>query len=229
MLAMPLGMAARKFLPPMSVLGMPLTDFAGMGTRHPGVGIGILAAGAYNLGFLGLNLDCELFLTWWSERLLREAMIDVARMRFTDQRWMDFAPGYFDAFILKDETCNVAYWNGDTRPLRWTGSGYETNGKPLCFFHFSGFDPDGKGTFAGDPPLTDMVFKARMEFDAVLRAVTDFRRVPDGPSLTARVASFVSCDPAIARPRCPAPNSAMLCWPAVRRILRICEPSESTL
>ena len=34
---------------------------------------------------------------------------------------------------------------------------------------------------------------------------------------------------AIARPRCPAPNSAMLCWPEVRRILRICETSESTL
>ena len=34
---------------------------------------------------------------------------------------------------------------------------------------------------------------------------------------------------AIALPRCPAPNSAMLCWPAVRRILRICETSESTL
>jgi glycosyltransferase involved in cell wall biosynthesis len=102
----------------------------------------ILAAGAYNLGFLGLNPDCGRFLTWWSERLLREAMIDVAKMRFTDQRWMDFAPGYFDAFILKDETCNVAYWNGDTRPLRWTGSGYEINGKPLCFFHFSGFKPE---------------------------------------------------------------------------------------
>ena len=27
----------------------------------------------------------------------------------------------------------------------------------------------------------------------------------------------------------PAPNSAMLCWPLVRRILRICETSESTL
>ena len=34
---------------------------------------------------------------------------------------------------------------------------------------------------------------------------------------------------AIARPRWPAPKSAMLCWPLVRRILRICETSESTL
>jgi len=102
----------------------------------------ILGAGAYNLGFLGLNPDCGPFLDWWSERLLREALIDFANMRFTDQRWMDFAPGYFDAFILKDETCNVAYWNADSRPLSWTGDRYEVNGEPLCFFHFSGFKPE---------------------------------------------------------------------------------------
>ena len=102
----------------------------------------ILSAGAYNLGFLGLNSDCAPFLAWWSERLLREAMIDVANMRFTDQRWMDFAPGYFDTCILKDETCNVAYWNADSRPLSWTGTHYEVKGQPLCFFHFSGFKPE---------------------------------------------------------------------------------------
>ena len=102
----------------------------------------ILSAGAYNLGFLGLNEDCEVFLDWWSDRLLREAMIDVAKMRFTDQRWMDFAPGYFDTWILKDETCNVAYWNADSRPLVWTGTEYQVNGAPLCFFHFSGFTPE---------------------------------------------------------------------------------------
>jgi glycosyltransferase involved in cell wall biosynthesis len=102
----------------------------------------ILSAGAYNLGFLGLNSDCAPFLAWWSERLLREAMIDVANMRFTDQRWMDFAPGYFDTCILKDETCNVAYWNADSRPLSWTGTHYEVKGQSLCFFHFSGFKPE---------------------------------------------------------------------------------------
>jgi glycosyltransferase involved in cell wall biosynthesis len=102
----------------------------------------ILSAGVYNLGFLGLNFDCAAFLAWWSQRLLREAMIDVANMRFTDQRWMDFAPGYFDTYILKDETCNVAYWNADSRPLHWTGTHYEVNGQPLSFFHFSGFKPE---------------------------------------------------------------------------------------
>ena len=102
----------------------------------------ILSAGAYNLGFLGLNRACDSFLDWWSERLLREAFIDVANMRFTDQRWMDFAPGYFDSCILKDETCNVAYWNADSRGLSWTGQRYEVRGEPLCFFHFSGFKPE---------------------------------------------------------------------------------------
>src|SRR5205823_13461254 len=102
----------------------------------------ILSAGAYNLGFIGLNPDCAAFLNWWSERLLREAMIDLANMRFTDQRWMDFAPGYFDTFILKDETCNVAYWNADSRRLSATDSRYEINEQPLCFFHFSGFKPE---------------------------------------------------------------------------------------
>src|SRR4029077_7446328 len=85
---------------------------------------------------------CSAFLSWWSERLLREAMIDVANMRFTDQRWMDFAPGYFETYILKDETCNVAYWNADSRALTWTGTRYEVKGQPLCFFHFSGFKPE---------------------------------------------------------------------------------------
>lgn len=99
----------------------------------------ILNAGVYNLGFLGVNHAAGKFLDWWGERLLREAIIDPAKMRFTDQRWMDFAPGYFDSHILKDETCNVAYWNTDARPLTWTGERYEVRGEPLCFFHFSGF------------------------------------------------------------------------------------------
>src|SRR5205823_333422 len=102
----------------------------------------ILRAGAYNLGFLGLNPNCGDFLSWWSERLLREAVIDFPNMRFTDQRWMDFAPGYFDTCVVKDETCNVAYWNADSRPLTWSGTRYEIKGQPLCFFHFSGFRPE---------------------------------------------------------------------------------------
>ncbi|MEP6821069.1 MAG: hypothetical protein ABI946_01840 [Chthoniobacterales bacterium] len=111
---------------------------------RPG-GTDILSAGVYNLGFLGVNQGSADFLDWWGERLLREAVIAPAKMRFTEQRWMDFAPGYFDCCILKDETCNVAYWNIDGRPLTWTGERYEVRGEPLCFFHFSGFRADAPG------------------------------------------------------------------------------------
>ena len=51
------------------------------------------------------------FLDWWWQRTRREALVDVARMMFTDQRWVDFVPSFFDHHILKDPGYNVAYWN----------------------------------------------------------------------------------------------------------------------
>ena len=102
----------------------------------------IMASGTYNLGFIGLGPGSESFLGWWSSRLRRGAIIDPDRMLFTDQRWVDLVPGYYDTLILRDETCNVAYWNLDQRPLDWNGQRYTVNGKPLRFFHFSGYDPD---------------------------------------------------------------------------------------
>lgn len=102
----------------------------------------ILGSGIYNLGFLGLGAGSEDFLDWWSQRLSRECVIAPARMRFTDQRWIDFAPALFRHHFLMDAGCNVAYWNLHGRKVKWTGGGYEVNGVPLRFFHYSGYDPD---------------------------------------------------------------------------------------
>ena len=102
----------------------------------------ILSSGVYNLGFLALGPDSEDFLAWWWERLRRDCIIDHQRMLFTDQRWIDFVPGYFPHHILRDPTLNVAYWNVDQRHLQWTGDRYEVDGQPLRFFHFSGFEPE---------------------------------------------------------------------------------------
>ena len=102
----------------------------------------ILGAGIYNLGFVATGPGSERFLQWWSDRLRRECVIDPPRMRFTDQRWVDFVPGLFSHYILRDRACNVAYWNLYSRDLRWTGERYEVNREPLRFFHFSGYDPD---------------------------------------------------------------------------------------
>ena len=50
-------------------------------------------------------------------------------------------PGYFDTAVVRDPEYNVAWWNLSTRTVSWDGSGYLVNGRPLGFFHFSGYSP----------------------------------------------------------------------------------------
>ncbi|MEY4483597.1 MAG: hypothetical protein RL693_1049, partial [Verrucomicrobiota bacterium] len=101
----------------------------------------IMGSGIYNLGFLGLNRDAAHKVTeWWSERLMRECYSEPEQQRFTDQRWIDFAPALYDCYICKDDTFNVAYWNADQRLVTQENGGYLVNGKPLSFFHYSGLD-----------------------------------------------------------------------------------------
>ena len=103
-------------------------------------GLFVLAAGVYNLGFLAVSGDAKPFLEWWWQSTRREALNNVAKMMFTDQRWVDFVPSFFEHHILKDPTYNVAYWNLHARDLTWEGSRYMVDGAPMRFFHFSGFE-----------------------------------------------------------------------------------------
>ena len=68
---------------------------------------------------------------------------------------------------------------------------------------FSGFDPDGRGTSEGDPTLTDMVTKARLEFDK------DKRRSREGhPALLGQAA---------VHQRAPGgANGLSLIWPVIK-------------
>lgn len=106
----------------------------------------ILIAGVYNLGFIGLAPDPETdaFLDWWSERLLTDCHNRPERGFFVDQRWVDFVPGLVPHLtILRDSGYNLAYWNLPHRELRWDErEGYTVDGRPLRFFHFSGYDPE---------------------------------------------------------------------------------------
>ncbi len=102
----------------------------------------LLATGIYNLGFIAVSSESVSFLEWWAERLRRDCIIDPTRMRFTDQRWVDFVPALYQHHILRDVGCNVAYWNLHNRHLQIKDGGYVVNGGPLRFFHFSGYDPD---------------------------------------------------------------------------------------
>ncbi|HYZ93853.1 MAG TPA: glycosyltransferase family 4 protein [Actinomycetota bacterium] len=117
----------------------------------------ILGSGAYNLGFIAVGRSARTFLDWWAERLKRDALIAKDAAMFVDQRWVDLAPSYFNVHILRGDGWNVAYWNLPMRNLTRAGSVVESNGEPLRFFHYSGFDPeqpDVLSRFESDPPRT---------------------------------------------------------------------------
>lgn len=111
----------------------------------------ILMAGVYNLGFIGLSdrPDTHTLLDWWSERLLTDCHVAPERGLFVDQRWIDFVPGLIaDLEILRHPAYNVAYWNLPERDLRAGDDGKTAQGRPLRFFHYSGYDPDHRDTLS---------------------------------------------------------------------------------
>jgi hypothetical protein len=105
--------------------------------------VGIMLAGAYNLGFLGVGSTAEVppIIDWWARRLRYQCVIDQARGLFVDQRFIDLLPGFADhVHVLRDPRYNVAYWNLAQRRLMLHGDEWQIDGALLGFFHFSGFD-----------------------------------------------------------------------------------------
>lgn len=106
--------------------------------------ISALKHGIYNLGFIGLknNDESKRFATWWSKRLYNFCRDEIGNGLFTDQRWIDHVPVFFDGVhIVKSPRHNVAPWNLTKRAI--TGDfekGFLVNGEPLGFYHFTGFD-----------------------------------------------------------------------------------------
>lgn len=104
----------------------------------------ILQSGSFNLGFMAARAEPQIFdlLDWWAEKLRFDCRVDFASGLFTDQKWMDLAPGFVsDLAILRTPTLNLAYWNLEGREVAKGAQGWSVDGQPLAFFHFSGFDP----------------------------------------------------------------------------------------
>ena len=114
--------------------------------KHPSE-LAILQSGSYNLGFIALRRSDETrrFVAWWQSKLLRDCVVDIARGLFTDQKWIDLVPGMFTGVAIeRDPGWNVAYWNLKHRLVTRHDDGVRVNGRPLLFFHFSGFAPSGR-------------------------------------------------------------------------------------
>lgn len=104
----------------------------------------ILRSGTYNLGFIGLSRQPQMFefLDWWAAKLTKYCVVDHNRGFFVDQRWVDLVPGRFPGvWIHQDPGCNVAYWNLYHRDVVREDTDWTVNGQALKFFHFSGFSP----------------------------------------------------------------------------------------
>lgn len=107
--------------------------------------IGIMKAGIYNLGFLAVsNSEATLkFLHWWGRRLRFYCLNQQEQGIFVDQKFIDLLPSFCEQVkILRNSNLNVAYWNLWQRKLEETSEGWQVNGEPLIFFHFSGIDAE---------------------------------------------------------------------------------------
>lgn len=115
--------------------------------------ISALKHGIYNLGFLGIKCAGEGLrcLNWWSDRLLEFCRDDIPAGLFTDQRWADLMPAFFDGVrVLRDPQYNVATWNLSNRKATGTApDAILVNGVPLAFYHFSGLDSGAQQTMLG--------------------------------------------------------------------------------
>ena len=103
-----------------------------------------LRHGIYNLGFLGVRASDEgrRFADWWADRIYHFCRMDIPNGLFTDQRWIDLVPAFFDGVaIMRSPRFNLATWNITTRGLTGTvGQELSVDGERLGFYHFTGFD-----------------------------------------------------------------------------------------
>jgi hypothetical protein len=103
-----------------------------------------LKHGVYNLGFLAVRRSEAglAFLNWWRDRVMDFCYDDIPNGLFTDQKWIDLAPAFFeDLKILRDKTYNVATWNISHRKVEKAANhSFVVEGSPIKFYHFSGFD-----------------------------------------------------------------------------------------
>ncbi len=112
---------------------------------HPGnvdMEMSSTAHGVYNLGFLAVNgsEEARTCVNWWAERLRQYCYDDMSRGIFTDQRWMDLAPCFFDVKVMKHYGYDFAPWGLKGTRVEKDGEGHWLiQGMPLRFIHFSGF------------------------------------------------------------------------------------------
>lgn len=128
--------------------------------------IASLKHGIYNLGFVAVNNTEEgkAFARFWAERIYYFCRDEIHNGLFTDQRWIDLVPAFFEnVCVLRSSRLNVAPWNLTTRSI--TGNApfeVKVDDAPLGFYHFTGFDSGAHKTMAnknatGNSTVSDLI------------------------------------------------------------------------
>lgn len=161
--------------------------------------ISCLKHGVYNLGFIGVaaNEEGKRFAEWWANRVYHFCRDDIKNGLFTDQRWIDLVPAFFQGVrIIRSGRHNVATWNLRERDFAGSGeSGYTVNGEPLGFYHFTGFDSGAHRTMAeknapGNASVLELVnwyadATKDVKKDPTAKAPWAFGTYSDGTKITA--------------------------------------------
>ena len=107
--------------------------------------ISTLAHGIFNLGFFAVKNDqgARDGMRFWKNRTAKYCYRDHASGLFTDQKWVNLFPIYFDGVkILKERTLNISSWNLINIELNGSYPDVFASGLPVGFIHFSGIDHD---------------------------------------------------------------------------------------
>lgn len=121
------------------------------------------AHGVYNLGFLAISRSEQgkKCIDWWAERLYLFCYDDIQRGIFTDQKWFDLAPCFFDVKILKHHGYDFAPWSLLGCNMQEHDGNYTVESDMLRFIHFSGFGASAENCMKnwlpeGNHPFRDL-------------------------------------------------------------------------
>ena len=146
---------------------------------------GVAKHGVFNLGFISCKATIKSIevISWWADRLSDYCKVDYSEGLFTDQKWFDMAPAYFDCIgIVKHQGWNIAPWNFHERDVT------KSSPEELFFIHFSKFPSSDfftKVAISGNAEklneliqnYTDDFNRAKIELEPVTQMVGNIEQI----------------------------------------------------
>ncbi len=138
----------------------------------------------YNLGFLGISRSEEgrKCVDWWAERLYLFCYDDIQRGIFTDQKWFDLVPCFFDAKVFKHHGYDFAPWSlMNCNITKDENETYYIEGDRLQFIHFSGYGRSAESCMEKWLPEEGKLFRDLYKEYSVIHDGNDADRISKTP------------------------------------------------